>query len=103
MREANEGTTSWIILNSICRKPPAILSGLMDAETASTKSHASGKIKNRSLRMGCDVFFDADSKSLVKMQPSGVIGEKLLFRGHVIGARQVGARTLIARNWGEHF
>ena len=33
---------------------------------ASTKSHASGKIKNRSfriLRMGYDVFFDADSES----------------------------------------
>ena len=33
---------------------------------ASTKSHASGKIKNRSfriLRMGSDVFFDADSES----------------------------------------
>ena len=33
---------------------------------ASAKSHASGKIKNRSfriLRMGSDVFFDADSES----------------------------------------
>ena len=33
---------------------------------ASTKSHASGKIKNRSfriLRMGSNVFFDADSES----------------------------------------
>ena len=33
---------------------------------ASTKSHASGKIKNRSfriLRMGSDVFFDADPES----------------------------------------
>ena len=31
-----------------------------------TKSHASGKIKNRSfriLRIGSDVFFDADSES----------------------------------------
>ena len=34
-------------------------------EGASTKSHASGKIKNRSFRisrMGYDVFFDADSE-----------------------------------------
>ena len=31
------------------------------------------------------------------MQPCGVIGEKLFFRGHVISARQIGARTLIAR------
>ena len=33
---------------------------------ASTKSHASEKIKNhyfRTLRMGSDVFFDADSES----------------------------------------
>ena len=36
------------------------------AVNASTKSHASGKIKNRSiriLRIGSDVFFDADSES----------------------------------------
>ena len=50
---------------------------------ASTKSHASGKIKHRSIRMlkiGSDVFFDADSESLcltlsgpaaAKRQPSG--------------------------------
>ena len=29
------------------------------------------------------------------MQPWEVIAEKLLFRGHVISARQIGARTLI--------
>ena len=28
------------------------------------------------------------------MQPCGVIGEKLFFRGHVFSARQIGARTL---------
>ena len=35
-------------------------------KSASTKSHASEKIKNhyfRTLRIGSDVFFDADSKS----------------------------------------
>ena len=54
---------------------------LNHSPAASTKSHASGKIKNRSfriLRMGSDVFFDADSElpelRRVKMQPCGVMG-----------------------------
>ena len=39
---------------------------LIANSTASSKSHANGKIRNRSfriLRIGSDVFFDADSES----------------------------------------
>ena len=71
---------------------------------ASTKSHASGKIKNRSfriLRMKSDVFFYADSESphMTKGKNATLRSyrRKLFFRGHVISARQIDARTSFAR------
>ena len=45
---------------------PRLSTGIAVLCVSSTKSHASGKIKNRYfriLRMGSDVFFDADSES----------------------------------------
>ena len=46
-----------------------------EGQRETTKSHASGKIKNRSfriLRMGYDVFFDADTDSELRITPYDV-------------------------------
>ena len=49
------------------------------------------------MRIGTDIFFDADSESH-HMTEGGVIGKNCSHRGHVTSARQIGARTLIARS-----
>ena len=68
---------------------------------ASTKSHASGKIKNRSfriLRMGSDVFFDADSES-----PHMTQGKNATLRSYRPKTVFSRSRDQCAANWCTNF